>query len=131
MRRFLKLIGLCLVVLLLATVTMAKSKKPKPGPLTGTWDCMSHGGPQGDLGFTLYLEQNKDIVTGSVSSPIGSTEISSGTFKKKALEIHLDTPQGTYLLTAKLKKAQLAGEWSHDTEAKGTWQGKKQPEAKK
>jgi hypothetical protein len=102
----------------------AKEKSAKPGPITGTWECTSHGGPQGDLPFTLYLEQQAETVTGSVSSPMGSTEISSATFKSKSLEIHIDTPDGEYLLTAKMvKKGALNGQWSHE-DLKGTWEGK-------
>jgi hypothetical protein len=75
--------------------------------------------------FTLYLEQNKEVVTGSVSSPIGGTQITSASFKKKVLDIQIDTPQGNYHITGKLKKGQLSGEFSAETE-KGTWEGKKQ-----
>jgi hypothetical protein len=75
--------------------------------------------------FTLYLEQTKDSLTGSVSSPMGGTQISAGTVKKDDVEIHIDTPQGNYQLTAKLKKGELSGKWTSDTE-NGTWEGKKQ-----
>jgi len=125
MKRFLASLGVCLVVLCLATAALAKEKKPKPGPLTGTWECMSHGASRGDMPFTLYLEQNKEVVTGSVSSPIGGTQITSASFKKKVLDIQIDTPQGNYHITGKLKKGQLSGEFSAETE-KGTWEGKKQ-----
>jgi len=119
-----------LVVMVLASFALAAEKKPKPGPITGTWECMAKGGSQGDLPFTLYLEQSKDVVTGSVSSPMGGTQISSGSFKKKALLIEINAPQTTYKLTGKLKKRQLTGEWSADNE-KGTWEGKKQPPTSK
>jgi hypothetical protein len=128
MKRNLKLV--CLLVLCVAAFAAAAEKKPKPGPLTGTWECTSHGGSQGDMPATLYLEQNRDVVTGSVSSPMGGTQITSGSFKKNVLEIQIDTPQGTYRITAKLKKGQLTGEWSSDNE-KGTWEGKKQAPASK
>lgn len=131
MKRTLVRVAVCAIVLCLANLALAKEKKPKPGPLTGTWECSSHGGPQGDMPFTLYLQQNKETVTGSVSSPMGGTEITSGTFKKKNLEIHIDTPQGNYLLTAKMKKRELAGEWSQDNTAKGSWEAKKQAEKSK
>jgi hypothetical protein len=76
--------------------------------------------------FTLYLEQNKEVVTGSVSSPMGGTELTSATFKKKTLEIHIDTPNGNYLVIGKLKKKkQLSGTWSIDGGENGTWEGKK------
>lgn len=115
----------------IAQLFAAKGKEAKPGPITGTWECTSHGGPQGDLPFTLYLEQQQDTVTGSVSSPMGSTEISSATFKSKSLEIHIDTPDGEYLLTGKVvKKGEMSGQWSHE-DMKGTWEGKLQEQAKK
>jgi len=117
----------CLLVVCVAAFAAAAEKKAtKGGTLTGTWECTSHGSSQGDMPFTLYLEQNKDVVTGSVSSPIGGTDISSGSFKKGHLEIEISAPERTYKLTADLKKGQLSGEWSSDNE-KGTWEGKKQP----
>jgi len=125
MKRILASLAVCLAVLCLASLGMAKEKKPKPGKLTGTWECMSHGGSQGDMPFTLYLEHTKETVTGSVSSPMGGTQITSARYKKKTLEVRIDTPMGNYLLTAKLKKKQLSGAWSVDTGEKGTWEGKK------
>jgi hypothetical protein len=120
-----KVLVVSLAVLCVASFALAQGKKPKPGPLTGTWECTSHGGSQGDMPATLYLEQNRDVVTGSVSSPMGGMQITSGSFKKNLLEIQLDTPQGIYRVTAKLKKGQLTGEWSTENE-KGTWEAKKQ-----
>jgi len=133
MKRVLRAIGLCLVVLSVASVLAAKGNKAKPGPAAGTWTCTSHGGPNGDMSFTLYLEQNGETVTGSVSSPIGSTELTTASFKKKMLEIHIDTPQGNYVLTGKLNKGQVSGSWSVDSGAggektSGTWEGKKSAE---
>jgi hypothetical protein len=118
-------IVLCLTIVFAAAFAEGEGKKPKPGPLTGTWECTAHGFSQGDMPFTLYLEQTKDSLTGSVSSPMGGTEISAGTAKKNEIEIHIDTPQGNYQLTGRLKKGELSGKWSSDTE-NGTWEGKKQ-----
>ncbi len=101
------------------------AKKAKSGPLTGTWECNSHGSSRGDMPFTLYLEQSKEVVTGSVTSPIGGTDITSGSFKKKIMEIHIDTPNGNYVVMGKLKKGEMSGTWSIDTGEKGTWEGKK------
>jgi len=125
MKRTLRSAALCTVVLWLAALGLATEKKPKPGPLTGTWECVSHGGPHGDMKFTLYLEQNKETVTGTVSSPLGSTELTSASFKKNTLEIHIDTDQRNYLLTGKYRNGQLAGAWSTNEDQKGTWEGKK------
>ncbi len=112
-------------------LALASEKKSKPAPLTGTWECNSHGGSQGDTPFTLHLEQDNENVTGSVESPMGGTDISSATFKDNRLEIHLDTSQGTYVLTAQLKKDQLTdGEFTNGIDEKGTWEGKRLVEAK-
>jgi len=122
MKRNLIHIGILMLVFSAASLAVAKEKK---GPITGTWDCHAHGGAQGDISFTLVLEQNREVVDGSISSPMGSTDISSGTFRSNMLEIHLDTPQGNYAILGKYKKGALSGTWSSDTE-KGTWEGKKQ-----
>lgn len=125
MKRYLTWIVFCSLVTCCGSTALAKEKKPKPGPLTGTWECISHGGPQGDLPFTLHLNQTKETVTGSVDSPLGSTELTSAQFKKKALEIHIDTAERNYVLTGKVKKDEVTGEWSINTGQKGTWEGKK------
>jgi len=120
MKRNIFYFGIGITLLLAASLAIAKDK----GPMTGTWDCQAHGGSQGDIAFTLLLQQTKENVDGSISSPMGGTQISSGTFKKNMLEIHLDTPQGNYTLMAKFEKGKLYGTWSSDND-KGTWEGKK------
>jgi len=127
MKRTVVYLVICLTVLFAAGLALAKDKG---GPLTGTWECQAHGGSQGDMAFTLFLQQDKETVDGSISSPIGGTQISSGTFKKNMLEIHLDTPQGNYTLMAKFNKGLLSGTWSSDND-KGAWEGKKQGAAAK
>ena len=80
--------------------------------------------------FTLYLEQDKQVVTGSVSSPIGGADITTASFRKNFVEIRIDTPEGNYVIMGKLNKGQLSGTWSVDTGDKGTWEGKKAPPRK-
>ncbi|MBI4166975.1 MAG: hypothetical protein HY508_14715 [Acidobacteria bacterium] len=126
MRKSRLLSTLCLITLVaFGALGSSSEKKPSPGPLSGTWECMSHGRPQGDMAFTLYLEQDKEIVTGSVSSPIGGDEITSGSFKRKLLELQIDTQQGKYVIMGKLEKGQFTGTWTLDNGEKGTWEGKK------
>lgn len=127
MKRIILCFSIGITILFAANLANAKDRK---GPLTGTWDCQSHGGSPGDMPFTLYLQQNKETVDGSVSSPIGGTQITSGTFRKNMLEIHLDTPQGPYILMGKFEKGTLSGTWSLDAD-KGVWEGKKQAPAPK
>lgn len=110
-----------IAVLLGASLTMAEEKE---GPMTGTWTCQAHGGAQGDTPFTLILQQTGDKVEGSVDSPMGGTQISSGTFKDNTLEIHIDAGDSNYVLTAKFDKGTLSGTWGNGDD-KGTWEGKK------
>ena len=128
MKRTLMLLGLTgLSMSLFAGRAIAKDRE---SPLTGTWDCQSKGGPDGDMPFTLYLQQEGENVNGSVSSPLGDAPLSAGTFKQGTLEIEIDTPEGNYYLKATLDNRTLSGTWSYNNE-KGTWEGKKEwPAAK-
>jgi len=125
MKRISTQVGVLAVMLCLSGLVIAKEKKPKPGPLSGTWDCISHGSSRGDMPFTLHLEQTKENIAGSVESPMGGTDITSGSFKKKKLEILIHAGDTNYHVIGKLKKKQLAGEWLVDNGEKGTWEGKK------
>ncbi|HEV2351459.1 MAG TPA: hypothetical protein VG028_16620 [Terriglobia bacterium] len=124
-----KLSILALGFFLFATAAMAlasgQDKAANAGPLTGSWQCVSHGGPDGDTKFTLDLQQDGEKITGSVDSDEGGMDITSGTFKEDNLEIRLETPQGNYVLKAKLKDGQLAGQVTLDDKAQGNWEGKK------
>jgi hypothetical protein len=122
-----RLVSILLIVLVLgiAGILNAGSKNPKPGPLTGTWECTTHGGSNGDMHLTLTLEQDKDVVTGSVTSPIGSSELNDATYENKTLELHIESNPDDYILTGKLKGGKLAGEWTHGEE-KGAWEGTRQ-----
>lgn len=99
----------------------------KPEPLAGTWDCRAHGSAQGDLTFTLVLTQAKDQLDGSISSSsaIGATQISSGSIRRRMVEIHFETPQGNYMLVGKYDQGRISGTWSNDTE-KGSWEAERQ-----
>jgi hypothetical protein len=118
-----KRILICGLMALTVFASLATAKEKKVS-LTGTWDCQAHGGPQGDMAFTLNLQLNKETVDGNISSPLGATQITSGTFRKNQLELHFDMPQGSYTLMGKLEKGQLSGAWSLDTD-KGVWEGSK------
>jgi uncharacterized membrane protein len=126
---------LSLTLLGLAGLALAQDAKPaaqskaKGGPVAGTWQCTAHGGTNGDTAFTLYLDQDHETVTGSVSSSMGDAEIDSATFKDGALEIHINGGDESYVLSGKLQNGQLSGQWSGGNTEKGTWEGKKSDDA--
>ena len=123
MKRFPILILTTIAVLFVLAGATAKDKE---APITGNWDCLAKGAPDGDMNFTLYLEQHDENVDGNVYSPMGSTSITSGTFKNSTLEIHIDSERGNYVLLAKYDKGELTGTWGKDDTDKGTWSAKKE-----
>jgi len=131
MKRNTVILTMLLAALAFASVAVAQEKKSTAaGPMAGTWQCTAHGGPNGDIPFTLYLEQQDKDVSGSISSPMGDTDLSSGTFADGKVELHINGGDENYTLTAKLEGGALTGgEWSTDGGEKGTWEGKKGTEA--
>ncbi len=119
--------AVCLGLLSFVALAAGKDHRPKRGPLSGTWECTSRGGQHGEMPFTLLLQQIGETVTGSLTSPVGGSQISEASFKNKTLDIQIDTDQGSYLLTARLKNGKLVGNWSSQTQ-RGTWEGSKQDE---
>ena len=114
--------GIILTLLLAAGPALAKEKK---GGISGTWDCQAHGGVQGEMHFTLYLQEDKEMVEGNITSPLGGTQVSSGNFRHGQLELHFDLPQGSYTLMGKLEKGgKMTGAWSLEGD-KGAWEGTK------
>jgi hypothetical protein len=127
MKRIIPVLAVCLTLIALAVGAYGNAADSQSRALTGTWQCMSHGGTQGNMQFTLDLEQNGTSVTGSVSSPLGNADISSATFKNNTLHIEIDGDDTQYVLTANYSGGKLAGSWSSTSGEKGTWTGKKAP----
>lgn len=122
MRRIAVISALCVLAL---GATLYAQDKANKSPVVGTWNCVAHGGENGDVPFTLYLDQSGDEFSGSVSAPQGSTGLSSVSFKDNHLKITIETDEHDYVLTATLTGGKLAGEWSLDGQQKGAWEGKK------
>jgi hypothetical protein len=125
MKRIIPVLAVWLTLIGLAIGAYGNAADSQSHALTGTWQCMSHGGTQGAMQFTLDLEQNGTTVRGSVSSPIGDADISSATFRNNTLHIEIDGDDTQYVLTANYSGGRLAGSWSSTSGEKGTWTGKK------
>ena len=125
MKRTIPFLGVCVAVCFLAVAAYAGADQSQAQILTGTWQCMSHGGTQGNMAFALDLEQNGTTVTGSVSSPLGDADIASANFRDNTLHIEIDGNDSQYVLTAKYGHGQLTGSWKSTSGEKGTWTGSK------
>jgi len=122
MRRLAVMSVLCTLVF---AVALQAKDKANNSPLVGTWNCTAQGGQNGDVPFTLYLEQSGQGYTGNVSAPQGDAPITSITFKDNRLKIDINTDQDDYSLTATYADGKLSGEWFRDGQKQGSWQGKK------
>lgn len=128
MKKTIGAVLVCVAFVCMVSLAALAADNAKPGPLTGAWSCVSHGGQQGDMNFTLDLQQNGENVSGDVSSPLGDADLSSGTFKNNQLTVTIDGGDNVYTLTATFKDGKLAGKWSTSSSGdKGTWEGKKAP----
>lgn len=125
MRQKFTAIGVCLAFCLAAIVATAQARSQTSEPLTGTWQCESHGGSQGDLSFTLDLQQKGENVTGSISTDQGLLDITSGSFKNGTLKFLVQTENNEYHVTGKYKNGKLAGKWTANGQDKGIWSGSK------
>jgi len=124
------LVGLFLMLTAATNVPFAKGREPKQGRLTGTWECVAHSSAQNDMQFTLKLTQTDDTVTGTFINPSGEFPLSSGSYDKGVLEIHVKTPDGSYVVTGRLLRGQLSGHWSRGQVVEGGWEGTKSAPAK-
>jgi len=122
MKGTLALVGVSLLVAAGANLAVGEGKEPKPGPLTGTWECVAHSSTQGDVPFTLKLEQTQEAVSGTLTNSSGDYPLSSASYRKGMFEFHLDAPDGSYVATGKLKHGQLSGHWSKAQDAQGEWE---------
>jgi hypothetical protein len=122
MRRFAIIPILCVLAL---SITLSAKDKANSSPIVGTWNCVAHGGENGDIQFTLYLQHSSEGYTGTVSAHQGDADLTTITFKDNHLKITINTGDSDYTLTATLAGGKLTGEWSRDGEKKGAWEGKK------
>lgn len=125
------LIILAVCVALGCLPILAAGASTEPVNLSGTWQCVSHGGDQGNMPFTLTFEQNGQDISGHVSSQLGDADFSDGAFKNNHLHFVIQGAGDSYDLNADYKDGKLTGTWSTSASGqKGTWEGEKAPESK-
>lgn len=105
-------------------------KAPEPSSaevLTGVWDAAADAQGQA-FPFTLTLKVEGEKVTGSSSSQLGESTISSGTWKDGKLAVVLDGTAGQVALIATLVDGKLSGDYDFAGQLQGKWvAAKKKP----
>jgi hypothetical protein len=95
-------------------------RKVKADEISGEWDAAAdvQGQP---FPFTLSLKVEGEKVTGSSSSQLGTSTISSGAWKEGKLAIVLDSANGAIGLIATLTDGKLVGDYDYAGQLQGKW----------
>jgi len=129
----LKTIVMFVVVVMIANGTFltkaeASQRKspPKTDAISGNWEAaFEMEGGAASFTLTLKLKLNGDKVTGEFSSDhIGTGKVSNGSWAANKLTLTVETNHGAMLLTGKLEKGKLTGQFNAG-QMQGTWQASK------
>jgi len=95
--------------------------------LSGDWDAAADAQGQA-FPFTLTLKVEGDKVTGSSSSQLGNSTISSGSWKDGKLAVILEGGNGQIALIATMIDGKLVGDYDYSGQLQGKWvAAKKRP----
>ena len=98
----------------------ASTTAATPVNLTGEWDGVADANGQG-FPFSLTLKVEGEKVTGSSSSQLGESNISSGNWKDGRLSFQLENPNGAITMSAVLVDGKLSGEFDYAGQLQGKW----------
>jgi hypothetical protein len=99
-------------------------RKAVADEISGEWEAVADAQGQA-VPFTLVLKLDGEKVTGSSSSQLGSSTVSSGTWKDGKLAVVLDTGGGNITLVATMVEGKLSGEYDYMGQGSGKWVAQK------
>lgn len=88
--------------------------------ISGEWDAAADAQGQA-FPFTLVLKLDGEKVTGSSSSQLGNSEISSGTWKDGKLSLMINGSSGAIGLMATMDGGKLIGDYDFAGQLQGKW----------
>jgi len=91
-----------------------------PINLNGQWDAVADANGQ-EFPFTLVLKIEGEKVSGSSSSQLGESNVSSGTWKDGRLSLQLESQSGVVTLNAVVIDGKLSGEYDYASQLQGKW----------
>jgi len=95
-------------------------KKAAAVDLTGEWDAVADNQGQ-PFPFSLTLKLEGEKVSGSSSSQLGTTPITTGTWKNGQLSIVMEGGAGQIAMTAVMIEGKLSGEFDFAGQLSGKW----------
>lgn len=102
------------------TVELKKSTLSAVDEISGEWDAAADAQGQ-PFPFTLVLKLDGEKVTGSSSSQLGNSEISSGTWKDGKLSLVINGSSGAIGLMATMDGGKLIGDYDFAGQLQGKW----------
>ncbi len=98
----------------------AAAVAPAAFNLTGEWDAVADASGQ-PFPFLLVLNIDGEKVTGSSSSQLGESKISTGTWKDGKLYFQMEGQNGTVTMSATVIDGKLSGEFDFAGQLQGRW----------
>lgn len=104
----------------LKKVPPAAANASAPINLTGEWEAVADAQGQ-PFPFTLILKIEGEKVSGSSSSQLGDSVISTGTWKDGQLNFQMESPNGVVTMSATVIDGKLSGEFDYAGQLQGKW----------
>ena len=101
-------------------VPAAAAEATAPLNLSGEWEAIADAQGQ-PFPFTLILKIDGEKVSGSSSSQLGDSTISSGTWKDGQLNFQIDSPNGAIIMSATVIEGKLSGIFDFAGQLQGKW----------
>jgi hypothetical protein len=99
-------------------------RKAAADEISGEWEAVADAQGQA-FPFSLVLKLDGDKVTGSSSSQLGSSNISTGTWKEGKLAVVLESGSGQITLVATIIEGKLSGDFDYAGQMSGKWVAQK------
>lgn len=99
-------------------------KKVAADDISGEWDAVADAQGQ-PFPFTLSLKLDGEKVTGSSSSQLGTSSISTGTWKDGKLNFVLEGGNGQVVMAATMIDGKLSGDFDFAGQMSGKWVAQK------
>ena len=91
-----------------------------PVNLNGTWEAVADANGQ-PFPFVLTLKVDGEKVSGTSSSQLGETNISTGTWKEGRLSFQLESASGVVTMSGTVIDGKLSGEFDFAGQLQGKW----------
>ena len=123
----------CLALVLLPSAMAAAQPQPAPtpasgDPLSGEWDAVAYYDTE--VAFSLTLKVEGAVVTGTVTTPEGPSDLRNGRWENGVFTFELTYQGAPVALSAEVKDGQLLGGWTYGNgEASGRWQATRKAKA--